>query len=617
MLGSKEVSNLFPFCLLALLIAYEVYKRALPILMSVDVRVLILVIFVPLLVLYFRADLSHSSRIERNPNLSEVLFTQDKILIHIKNDRVLVKALELSSSEDNSIETKFSQIAEILAHMGINSSLMMVCSPKKPQKYWIDLTMCSNNDQSAEVFQSRVILLWVNEKDVGGLKVAKSMLDRAESTIKARLGDNWDVVALKGSRLRTLSDGLLFRFQLALARIILKEGVPTNPVESLSVELGRKPNGSVVKLSLKDLCHHTAILGRTGSGKTTTSKFLVSKIWEIGIPVLIFDYENEYRDIVLLMGGRVISPKIDSDLLSINVLEGLEDAGESMLDEIAEQFTIIFGLTPPQTYLLLKGLIRLRDQATKGESPTLIDLYEEIAAFETTGQAEQESKRALLRRIYPLVRGEARKVLCKESLPRMEDLMSGLISIELRDIATQGVREVFVFTLLRRIYYYNKEKGRTSGVRHITVLEEADRVLPMLTDLSGLTIGDRMISELRKYGEGFIVISQSPSCLSSHIIRNASTKIIHALGSTQDVSFIHSLLGPSVKAIGKIAHQIHHLRTGECIVVLRNSSEIPRIKIEPEYLPPELEDEDLTYLFSLAPKFYYKRKKEFLKSKAL
>ncbi len=32
-----------------------------------------------------------------------------------------------------------------------------------------------------------------------------------------------------------------------------------------------------------------------------------------------------------------------------------------------------------------------------------------------------------------------------------------------------------------------------------------------MTDLSGLTIGDRIVSELRKYGEGFILISQSPA----------------------------------------------------------------------------------------------------------
>ncbi|GEM_PF-1044017 len=615
MSSNRKIADLFPFFLLAVLILYEIYKRILPSLEGLDINIIMFAALtvLPILFLFFRIRLFRSDRIEKISDLDEVLFTQDKILIRTKDKRILIKALELDSFENTELEVNFTRIAEILAHMGINSSLIMMCSPKKYQRRWIELAKNSEGDGKLEVFQNRIILLWVEEGDVGDLKIAKSMLDRAESTIKARLGDNWEVEPLRGSRLKELSNSLLFRFQLALGQLSLRETFSKDLVGSLYLELGRKSNGSTVKLSLRDLCHHVAILGRTGSGKTTTSKFLVSKIWEVGVPVLIFDYENEYRDLVLMLGGRVLSPPLGT--ASINVLEDLKDADETTLDKIVEQFAIVLNLTQPQTYLLLKGLLHLREQITEGESPTLVDLYEEIASSRSVGEAEQESKRALLRRIYPLIRGEARQILCKENLPRIEDIMSGLVSIDLRDIVTQGVREIFVFTLLRRIYHYNRKRGRTGSIRHVTVLEEAERVLPRLTDLSGLTIGDRMVSELRKYGEGFIVISQSPLNLSPHIIRNASTKIIHALGSMQDVSFIRSLLGPSVKVIEEIMHQIHHLKTGECFVALRDSAELPRIRIKPEYLPPELEEEDVIYLLSLAPKFYQKWRTEVLRSK--
>ncbi len=55
--------------------------------------------------------------------------------------------------------------------------------------------------------------------------------------------------------------------------------------------------------------------------------------------------------------------------------------------------------------------------------------------------------------------------------------MSGLVGIELRDVATQTVRDLFVFTLLERIYRYNKALGRSSGLRRVTVIEEAERIL--------------------------------------------------------------------------------------------------------------------------------------------
>lgn len=614
MLGNKKMVNSLPFFLLVTLIFYEIYKRVLPVFREFKIEIITPVMFILILTFVLIATIKflNSKGAIRDYSPDTVLYTRDKVLIQYEGKQILIKVLKLIPLENAELEVKFSEIAELLAHMGINSSLAIICSPKKQPKYRMAFHKSSTKEE-LEVSQSRVIFLWV-EEERGVSKATKAMLDRAENTIRAKLGESWEIESIKTPNLREFLNNFLFRFQLALAYTGLQKTTSSDLIDSLHVELGKKFNGSTVRLSLRDLSHHIAILGRTGSGKTTTSKFLISKIWEIGVPVLIFDYENEYRDLILLLGGRILSPSSHPYMApaSINVLQDIQD--ETGLDEIIEIFEIIFGLTQPQVYLLLKGLLRLREQAREQGAPTLIDLYGEIASLAVVSETEQESKRALLRRIYPLIQGEARRVLCKENLPSMEELMSSLISIELKGIATQGVREIFVFTLLRRIYSYNKQRGRTNGIRHVTVIEEAEKVLPRLTDQSGLTIGDRILSELRKYGEGFIVISQSPSNLSPHIIRNASTKIIHALGSSQDISIINSLLGSSRKAVGQIAHQIHRLKTGECFVMLRDSSELPRIRIRPEYLPPELGEEDIAYLLSLAPRFYRKWRSEVLRS---
>ncbi len=231
-----------------------------------------------------------------------------------------------------------------------------------------------------EVVERKAIILWVGEEDVGSLKIAKSMLDLAESTIRAKLGDDWEVEPIKGSSLKEFSNSLSFRIQFELARADSDYPRSEEIVDLVQLELGKTSNGSAVKLSLRDLCHHVAILGRTGSGKTTTSKFIVSKVWEFGVPVLVFDYENEYRDLIILLGGRIVSPFISTFPASINVLDGLKGEDETYLDEIVEKFTIILGLTPPQSYLMLKGLQNLRKPALEGKSPTLLELYEEIAS---------------------------------------------------------------------------------------------------------------------------------------------------------------------------------------------------------------------------------------------
>ncbi|RLG49128.1 MAG: hypothetical protein DRN90_02490, partial [Thermoproteota archaeon] len=465
MLGNKKMVNSLPFFLLVTLIFYEIYKRVLPVFREFKIEIITPVMFILILTFVLIATIKflNSKGAIRDYSPDTVLYTRDKVLIQYEGKQILIKVLKLIPLENAELEVKFSEIAELLAHMGINSSLAIICSPKKQPKYRMAFHKSSTKEE-LEVSQSRVIFLWV-EEERGVSKATKAMLDRAENTIRAKLGGSWEIEPIKTPNLREFLNNFLFRFQLALAYTDLQKTTSSDLIDSLHVELGKIFNGSSVRLSLRDLSHHIAILGRTGSGKTTTSKFLISKIWEIGVPVLIFDYENEYRDLILLLGGRILSPSSHPYMApaSINVLQDIQD--ETGLDEIIEIFEIIFGLTQPQVYLLLKGLLRLREQAREQEAPTLIDLYGEIASLAVVSETEQESKRALLRRIYPLIQGEARRVLCKESLPSMEELMSSLISIELKGIATQGVREIFVFTLLRRIYSYNKQRGRTNGIR--------------------------------------------------------------------------------------------------------------------------------------------------------
>jgi hypothetical protein len=73
------------------------------------------------------------------------------------------------------------------------------------------------------------------------------------------------------------------------------------------------------RLQLEDLKRHVAILGMTGSGKSTTGVSIVRQVAELGLPVMIFDWHNEYGQMVRSVGGKVVAPGVDD--FSLNPVE--------------------------------------------------------------------------------------------------------------------------------------------------------------------------------------------------------------------------------------------------------------------------------------------------------
>lgn len=80
--------------------------------------------------------------------------------------------------------------------------------------------------------------------------------------------------------------------------------------------LGRRI--SSFTLSFEDLTKHVIILGSTGSGKSTTSKRLIEECIRAGLPVLIFDWHNEYRSFIQAHGGEVYTPGLEDNGFTIS-----------------------------------------------------------------------------------------------------------------------------------------------------------------------------------------------------------------------------------------------------------------------------------------------------------
>ncbi|MEM0385762.1 MAG: hypothetical protein QXH64_04830, partial [Nitrososphaeria archaeon] len=76
------------------------------------------------------------------------------------------------------------------------------------------------------------------------------------------------------------------------------------------------------------------------------------------------------------------------------------------------------------------------------------------------------------------------------------------------------------------------------------------------------SIGEKMVSELRKFGERMIFVAQYPTQISSEIIKNCGLRIIHRVSWMEDIRILKETLGLKSEQ----ADFLSLLQTGEAIV---------------------------------------------------
>jgi len=325
---------------------------------------------------------------------------------------------------------------------------------------------------------------------------------------------------------------------------------------SLSVEPG---------IEVKDLLRHMLVVGSTGSGKTTTVKRILSDLWtKYGVKFVVLDYHNEYANLVASLGGRVLEPED----FSINVLKGIGRMEKEELYNLVESFRVIFDLTPPQEFMLLEALGRIKIKASAMKSePTLEELLDEVSQIEVRSQPEYDTKAALLRKLYLI--SESSSVLSNERLSLSD--MDSPVAIELGMLKTDLGRNLYAHFFLKRIYDEFRLLKQYSMPELVIVLEEAERTIPNLGQ-ERMTIAERVIAEMRKFGISVVVVAQSPRNISQYIIQNTGTKIVHQLGGSDDINPIRSFLGTDQKAIQEVSNRIGRLRRGEFIAITEKRS---------------------------------------------
>jgi hypothetical protein len=336
---------------------------------------------------------------------------------------------------------------------------------------------------------------------------------------------------------------------------------------------GRSGTSHEFRLQLDDLRRHVSVIGMTGSGKSTTAGVIVRQVAAMGLPVMILDWHNEHADLVRSVGGQVFSPGKDD--FAINPMDmGPATEPTEHIEMVSDIFSDTYHFTHPQAYMFRNALQRCLSEAADREVPTLASLVSTIESYPLRSAYDNETKVALLRRLVPLTQGHVGRAFNSPSSHTVDELLDKVLCVELGHIRETLSRSIFADILMKLVY--EMRLARKVRMEHLMMIEEARNIAPVRRQEDPPSVGERMISELRKFGESMLFIAQFPSQVAPEVIKNSGVRIIHRVAWAEDLRLIRDSLNLTPEQLAYISS----LGVGEAVVSLTRLQKPLLVQVE-------------------------------------
>jgi hypothetical protein len=376
---------------------------------------------------------------------------------------------------------------------------------------------------------------------------------------------------------------------------------PERPIYLGRVVTGDGRADHWLRIPADSLLRHALVAGMTGSGKSTTIEQILLELWRSHrLPWLVLEpgMNPGYRRLLGSEIGDDLTGHVIGDSryrqLPLNPLSA--PPGTLLQEHIGGLFAVLtaaFELVPPMPEVLKLAIDKtyqahgwnLAGVVPEGNPPPFSALIEAVESLVRSlgysGEVASNIHAGLVLRLRSLLSGGLARALNSSERLDMEELTSSPAIIELGALANSQTQALVLGLLSLQLRHHWRLRGRASRLRHLTVIEEAHRLLrrPRVSGTESSQaqavedIG-HLIAELRGMGAGVLIADQTPSDLLPSAISNTSIKIVHRLDHPDD----RQLAARSANLPEQNVDLVGTFRPGEGVVRIDDRSKPYRVR---------------------------------------
>lgn len=344
------------------------------------------------------------------------------------------------------------------------------------------------------------------------------------------------------------------------------------------------------RMNINSLVRHTLVSGTTGTGKSTTCKKIIRGVRSKNVPVMIIepakdDYvrwaieQNKHlpedQQYLIFMPGVSAIEGVTPLPLQLSPFQpaAWKDSPVNLVQHAEALATMLNACLPSEDVIpiiieeavhecleveaeLNRIDISEVDNPQMTLYPCLYDLENagnRIMDRKTYEKKVKENFREILRtRFAYLQRGTRGKILNANRSTDFEQLFNRSVVINLSRLSGSKDKSLISSLLLLALQEYRvsryqydeeyREQAQRNKLLHLVVLEEAHNVLSRpgpnsigTPQQAAAELFGNMLSEIRSYGQGMMIIDQFPTRLIEDAIKNTNYKIAHRLISPEDI----------------------------------------------------------------------------------
>ncbi len=331
-----------------------------------------------------------------------------------------------------------------------------------------------------------------------------------------------------------------------------------------------------VELDLETLASHCFITGSTGSGKSNTTFHILDEVTKPGNDIrfmVIEPAKGEYKQHFGKMENVNIyttNPRFYS-MLCINPFEFNDEIHVlEHLDRLIEIFSACWPLYAAMPAVLKSSFEQAYikhgwdlnhstyQDMGNGKFPDFKDVVEVLPIILNESDFSAETKGnyvgSLVTRVESLTNGIIGRVLNGVAVPD-KTLFDENTIVDLSRVGSTETKALIMGVLVLKLSEYRQSTsvGTNLPLKHITIMEEAHNLLKRTSseqsqesaNVQGKSVEmiSNSIAEMRTYGEGFIIVDQSPTAVDISAIKNTNTKIVMRLPELLDCELIGHSIG--------------------------------------------------------------------------